>query len=559
MRTQTVKKSLYAVLILGLVAAGGYWGYRGYMALRQRHLLNQARQYLVASNPNAAVLCLRRALGHNPEDVNACRLMADMAEASQAPSALRWRSLVVKYNPGSLDDRLALAKTAIKARNYEAATAALDGVKGAGKNTAAFHSVAGDLAACVNQPAVAEAHFREAARLEPPSLVARMNLEVLLLQGSNAPDSTEARSFLQTLASNPTNAELRGNALRQLTLDAMRHGETNTALDLSERLLQQTNSVFADNLLRLDVLRGALNAEFKPALAGVQRQVTNDPAKVAEMASWLATRTTVAEVLAWLPSLPGATQTNPAVAVVMAECYSDVHNWRGLQSFLEPQTWGEKDCIRHSFLARALRGQEMGDSAKIEWDKALRAARGSSQCLTMLMGLALQWGWVGEQEELLWTIVDQFPGDQSAFQALARTLYVGGRTRSLLQLYDQAAKRDPASVDDKNNVAFIALLLNAQEFKPHELAREVYNQSPTNSAFASTYALSLLLQKKNAEALKVIEKLDPGELKSPSIACLYGLALQATGNREKAREYLEIASKAPMLPEQLKLITGAGP
>ena len=558
MKSKTIKRILSVIFILGLLALGGYEGRRWYRVLRQNRLINQARHFLAVSDYKNAELCLVPALQHNPKDPNACRLMADLAEAANSPSALIWRSRVVEYNPASLDDRLALAETAIQKRDFATATGALDGVNAAGKTTASFHSVAGDLAASVNQLDVAEAHFREVARLEPTNVAPLLNIAILQLRGSNAPGLAEARSFLRNLASNPTNSELRWKALRNLTLEAMRHRETNAALAFSKELLEQTNAVFADQIIRLDVLSDTRNAEFKSVLATVERQAAGDPTKVAKLASWETTKVPVATVLARLRSLPKATQTNQTVAVVMAECYEGTQDWRGLQSFLGPQTWGETDFVRHGLMARALRGQEMVDTAKIEWDKALKAAQGSRQRLVMLLDMAMHWDWQEEQEELLWTIVNQYPGDKGAFQTLAKTLFSGRRTRSLLQLYNQVAKRDPSSLEVRNNVAFVALLLDAQEFKPHDLAREVYRQAPTNSACATTYALSLLLQKKNAEALKVIEGLDPRELESPSTACFYGLALQASGNREKARKYLEIASKAPMLPEQRKLLTGAG-
>ena len=102
-----------------------------------------------------------------------------------------------------------------------------------------------------------------------------------------------------------------------------------------------------------------------------------------------------------------------------------------------------------------------------------------------------------------------------------------------------------------------ALLLDAQELNPHDLAREVYQQAPTNAAFVSTYAFSLHLQKKDAEALKVIEQLKPRELQDPSIAGYYGLILQATGNKAKARAWLDLAFKGPMLPEERKLFEQA--
>ena len=102
-----------------------------------------------------------------------------------------------------------------------------------------------------------------------------------------------------------------------------------------------------------------------------------------------------------------------------------------------------------------------------------------------------------------------------------------------------------------------ALLLDAQELKPHDLAREVYQQAPTNSAYASTYAFSLHLQKKDAEALKVMQQLPPKDLENPSIAGYYGLILKATGNPAKAKVYLQWASKAQMLPEEKKLFDRA--
>ena len=169
------------------------------------------------------------------------------------------------------------------------------------------------------------------------------------------------------------------------------------------------------------------------------------------------------------------------------------------------------DFARHAFLARALRSQELVDSARGEWDLALKEVRGK-QDLMMLLRSATQWNWRSEQEELLWSIVDQYPRDKAAFRVLAKTLFLEGRTRSLLKLYSEALRRDPADLACKNNVAFAALLLDAQEFKPHEMAREVYAQAPTNSACAATYALSVYLQKKNGEAIKVIEGLGPQAL-----------------------------------------------
>jgi Flp pilus assembly protein TadD len=177
--------------------------------------------------------------------------------------------------------------------------------------------------------------------------------------------------------------------------------------------------------------------------------------------------------------------------------------------------------------------------------------------MVMLLRLAAVWNWRTEGEELLWAIYNRYPDEKWAFAALNQTLYVGGRTRPLMNLYSQQLKRAPSDLGMKNNLAMTALLLDAKEMKPYELAQEIHQKNPTNSTFVSTFAFSLLSQGKNAEALKVMETLPAKELEDPSIAGYYGLILKANGNKSKAAAYLGWATKAAMLPEERKLMDQA--
>jgi Flp pilus assembly protein TadD len=556
MKTRNMRKVLLVVLVLGIFAlGGGYAGYREYLSLRQAHLIKQAQHYLTKPDVRKALLCLQRVLRSNPRNVEACRLMAELSEAGRSPGALLWRSRVVELNPRSLDDRLALVQSAMMFRDYMVATNALEGVNQAGRKTAAYHNTAGAVAAAANQFAQAEAHFLEAARLEPTNPVPQLNLAVVRLHGTNTSAMAEARTTLTRISS--SSPALRCQALRELVVDSMRSKQTNAALELSRNLVQQTNSAFSDRLLRLDVLKGSQNAEFKPALAAFQREAGTNTAKIYELSVWQMTRIGPAETLAWLQSLPKNTQTNQPVALLTTECYTMLRDWRGLQNSLKQQDWAELEFIRHAFQARALRGQDLSGAAKAEWDLALKTANGQKGSLIMLLRLAAQWNWQSEGEDLLWTIVNQYPGEKWAFEALNQALFAGGRTRSLMMLYSQELKRSPSDLAMKNNLAMTALLLDAQELKPHELAREVYEKAPTNAADVSTYAFSLHMQKKDAEALKVIERLKPQELQNPSIAGYYGLILKATGNGAKAKTYFEWASKAQLLPEEKKLFDRA--
>jgi thioredoxin-like negative regulator of GroEL len=201
-----------------------------------------------------------------------------------------------------------------------------------------------------------------------------------------------------------------------------------------------------------------------------------------------------------------------------------------------------------------LRGQDLVSSATIEWQKALDAASNRKEALVMLFRFASEWNWTGQAEELVWTLVRNYPGEKWATAALTKTLLTEGRTRSLMGLYNQQASTNPSDLSARNNLAMTALLLNAWELRPHDLAREVYRQAPANPAYASTYALSLHLQDKNENALQVLQRLATPQLEDPAVAACYGVILQATGHAEQARRYLELASKGRLLPEERKLV-----
>jgi len=203
-----------------------------------------AHQFLAKSDGRNALLCVQKVLRTDPHNLDATRVMAQLTEAARSPSALLWWGKVVGLNPHSLNDRLALAQTAMTLRDYATATNALAGVNQADQNTVAYQDVAGAVAAAANQTAQAEAHFLEAARLDPQNESVQFNLAVVRLHGTNDLDQAEARISLQRISSNATNAYVRCQALRERALDALRHRQADEALSLSKQLLQETNSTF---------------------------------------------------------------------------------------------------------------------------------------------------------------------------------------------------------------------------------------------------------------------------------------------------------------------------
>jgi predicted Zn-dependent protease len=170
---------------------------------------------------------------------------------------------------------------------------------------------------------------------------------------------------------------------------------------------------------------------------------------------------------------------------------------------------------------------------------------------------ASAWNWVAETDDLLWTIIHKFPAEKWAVVALSRNLLWEGRTRALMAPYDKQTKMNPSDLAARNNLAMTALLLDAHELRPQDLARDTYRQAPTNPVYASTYAFALHLQRRSAEALRELERLKPDQLEQAPVALYYAIVLQATGHGERARKYLDIAARTKLLPEEQKLLLQA--
>jgi hypothetical protein len=556
MPAQSFKKLWKYGSLLGLLILVGFGSSGAYISPRQARLVSQARKYMAKSNTQTALLCLRRALSYNANYVDASRAMAELTEKIRSPAALLWRSRVSELSPKSVPDRFALAQTAMLFRDYLSATNALAGVPKAERNSLEYHNLAGSLAAALHLLAEAETHFAAAARLEPTNPMPQFNLAVVRLQTTNAHNLELARTALRLLCTNPV---VHCQALRELVADSLRSGEKEKSLAYSSELLQQTNALFSDRLLRLDVLRATRSPDFQAALAGAQKEAASEPGKLFEFVTWQQGRGGAAGALAWLQSLPQETQTNQPAALLAADCQAALKQWRALELSLERQNWAELDFVRWAFKSLALRRQELSSSSGIAWQKAFNGTGARKESLVMLLRLTEAWNWVAETEDLLWTIFLKYPGEKWAAVALSRNLLWEGRTRALMALYDEQAKMNPADLSAKNNLAMTALLLEARELRPQDLAREVYRKAPANPAYASTYAYSLHLQKRDAEALRVFAGLKPDQLEDPSVTLYYAVVLQATGNGERARKYFDIATGIKLLPEEQKLLTQARP
>jgi predicted Zn-dependent protease len=552
-----MRKTIIVLVCLLAALFGLYAGFRGYKAAKIRRLIVVASSFRDKADDKNALLSLRQALISDPSNMEAIRLMANLCEESGSRAAILWKSRLVELNPRSLEDRINLAKTAMNYGDIASATNALGGVDAAGKATFEYHMAAGAVAAAENMFPAAEGHFAEAARLQPQSLFALLNVAVIQIRSTNAATAAEARLSLNSIRSNPTNSTLRCQAIRELALEANRRGAPGEALDLCGDLLREPSAVFADRLLQLELLRAQRSPRFQDALESCQRDAALDPGKISQLGLWKMAKIGPNETLQWLLVLPSQSRTNQSVSIMIADARTQIGDWKNLKIGLDNQNWAELEFYRHALLSRALRGEKLAESSKAEWELAMKAANGQGARLIMLLRMVAHWDWGNEAEEVLWSLVRKFPEERWAVSSLTRLLMNGGRTRSIMQLFSEELKRNPQDVGTKNNVAMTALLLGASELNPLQLATEAYEKSSNAPPVVSTYALALHLKGRDTEALKAIEQLRPEDLKRPEYAGYYGLVLKATGDKAKAKIYLDLSKSAMLLPEERLLFERA--
>lgn len=545
-----MRKLIIILVALAVLAGGAYGGRKVYRKWKEHRAMDQAKEALAKSEYNKAGLWLRKALQANGNNREAVRMMGDFTEMIGAGEAVMyWRKRLVDLE-SSTTNRLLLARAGIVYRDFDTAKKALDGIDDAGKKTADFHKTMGAFATTTGQYLEAEKQFEQACKLEPQNPVPLLNLAMIRIQRKDEQLAGEARQNLQNLI---TNAAVGTDALRHLTLDAMRHTNHTRALELARALVAHTNALFNDRLMELDVLAAAKSAGFQSTLTALQKEVTTNAPRVFALSRWMLKGSGAQDTLAWLQTIGPEIRTNLPVTMVVADCFLGTTNWTALQAWVQDQQWGELEYVRLAMNTRALREQKLDSAAKSEWAKVMKAAEGRLDRLVALQRLAATWNWPTELEDVLWLVVNKFPSEKGAVQALSQLLYVGGKTRSLLTLYAQEIKSSPDNLAVKNNLASVAMLLNASEHRPYELAREVYEKQKDNPAFASTYAYSLFLQEKTADALKIMDQLKPEQLEQPSIAGYYAVMLAAAGDKEKAKKYLDLTAKARVLPEEAEL------
>jgi Flp pilus assembly protein TadD len=553
-RTQRtfIKLSLGILCGILLLILFGWGGCRAYRTWEERQQVRHATAFLNAGKSNSAVLSARRALQLNPNSTAAMRIMAQLAERTRERVALDWRRKIVELEPDSTADAIALSNCALQFGDIRTAEKSLLSIVESARQTAEFHAAAGRLAKARKNPAEAKAEFDQARRLAPNEESYELEYALACLEHSSKGERDEGLRILEKLRHSPTQ---RAAATRALFADGVAHRHAPIGLlELARELQSYPEALFSDRLLYLDVLRQVRDAQYVRYLTEIEKDAASKPGDLGALLSWMNMNQMSLVAIDFARSLSPEVLKKWPVPWALAEAHAKISDWPALEKLTATANWGQFDFLRRAYLTRAFRGENNAAAATREWTAATKSAGAQSQSLLLLTRVIYDWGWKNEGIDLLWQLT-KYPEVQ--FEAL-HTLYVHYSqrhdTQGLYRVLSRLNETDPGDLKVQNNLVQISLLLHVDRERAIKRATDLYRKEPSNPGYVSTYAFALYEKGDVSGALTAMRKLPDDQLREPSLAAYYAIFLAASGDKQKAREYLEQGKQANLLPEEKALL-----
>ena len=533
------------------------YGPEAYGSWREKRLLNRASAMLAQQNPEGAATIAREVVLKRPNSLAAFYILAEASEKQNRPETVAWRAQIARLRPQDLDSRLNLASAALRFGQLDTARTALDHVAPEDRDRAAYHVVAGWLARALGNDAEVEQHFAAAAEKEPGNDLYRFNLAVLRIRSDAPEKSNQAREVLEELRKVPA---FRAGSLRALLGDAVQRNELERADTFAQDLQMSQQVTFADYLLCLEFYRKLDQAKFSALLEKVKPVAARNPTDLALLLDWLNQNGFGADVLKWMEKLPADLTTNPPPSIAIADAFVQAKNWSRLKRWTRSGSWGESEYLRLAYQAYGSK-QSRQSAADAEfttlWRSAERAAADRSDREINLARLAAKWGFPAEAEQL-WLRVSKSP--LSRREALDALFKIYRANNDLLNLYRTAQRLHESSPNETSvaaDYARLALFVDQNTAEGHRLAKEAYEQAPTDVSAVRTYAFSLYGLGRSAEGIEILKKLPAEELRNPHTAVYLSVLLLDENQPTAAREYLALAEAGPIFPEEKKLLEEA--
>ncbi len=378
-----------------------------YLKLEEKRLASNAQVCLTQGDYAGAIASAGKALALNPNDLAACRAMADASAQSRMPAELYWVQRLADLSP-TIANKLRLAEVALRSQSapYPVTTVVLTELAESAVNNPEYQMIAGNLALALHQSTDAEGHFETAVQLDPSNPQYALSLATLQLDSANESVQRQARQQLEKLSLDGT---LGAAALRTLVANRQAAADPAGADHYSEQLLKLPQSTMADRLQNLELLQGLNQTTFGERLQTAMALAANQPALVGQLSNWMQSHGLASANLQWLGSLPKNIRSEPAYKLALAQAYLKMGKWQDLLDMGNRDNWSDQDFLRLALISHAWAQLGEPTVAQSNWGEAIKKAGDHYEAMTNLLVLAENWQLTQAQQYLRQRILQLAP------------------------------------------------------------------------------------------------------------------------------------------------------
>ncbi len=525
--------------------------------LRESRWLRQAEANLKQGNFNGANDAAQQALQINHDSLPAYQILAEATEKQNRAETVVWRAEIARLRPRDIDSQLNLASAALRFGQLDAARKALESVPKENRESAPYHVVAGWLARAQGDEAGQERHFAAALAKEPGNETYQYNLAAVRIKSPDPQKNADARATLEHLVKS---APFRAGSLRALLNDAIHHSNLAAADRFAQELQLSSQVTFSDDLLCLDFYKKLDQKKLVALLEKVKPLAARQPDDLAALMEWMISNGMSAEVLRWTEKLPPEKTANPPPAIEVAAAFTAQKNWSRLRRWTKGGNWGDSEYLRLAYQAYAKQQsrQEGADAESASlWHDAERACEENPEREIRLARLASKWN-LPNQAEQLWLRVAHNP--LSRREALDALFEIYRTSNDLPNLSLTAMRLHETSPEEPliaAEYARLSIILDRNPSEGQRVAKEAFDQAPTEPACVVAQALSLNSQGRTSEGIAVLQKLAPEKLQDARVALYLAVLLLNDGKADAAHEFIDAANSGFVFPEERKLLQEA--
>jgi predicted Zn-dependent protease len=524
---------------------------------RESRWLRQAEANLKQGNFNGANDAAQTALQINHDSLPAYQILAEATEKQNRAETVVWRAEIARLRPRDIDSQLNLASAALRFGQLDAARKALESVPKDNRESAPYHVVAGWLARAQGDEAGQERHFAAALAKEPGNETYQYNLAAVRIKSPDPQKNAQARATLEHLVKS---APFRAGSLRALLNDAIQHSNLEAADRFAQELQLSPQVTFSDELLCLDFYKKLDQKKLATLLEKVKPLAARQPDDLAASMAWMNANGMSAEVLHWTEKLPPEKTANPPPAIEVAAAFTAQKNWSRLRRWTKGGNWGDSEYLRLAYQAYAKQQsrQEGADAESASlWHDAERACEEFPEREIRLARLASKWN-LPNQAEQLWLRVAHNP--LSRREALDALFEIYRASNDLPNLYLTAMRLHETSPEEPliaAEYARLSIILDRNTGEGQRVAKEAFDQAPTEPPCVVAQALSLNSQGRTPDGIAVLQKLAPEKLRDARVALYLAVLLLDGGKADAAHEFADAANSGFVFPEEKKLLQEA--